>query len=261
VVTRTAAEQQRLAALGFDVFVSSALVRDTDKARGGPAVAVTSDIRDFYRRRFDLVIEVMGGISPAFEYVKAALERGIPVVTANKSLIAHRGEELGAIARFNGVPLAFDAAVLAGVPFLGALSRRPFINTPQRVTGIINGTSHYLLSKLAAGGAFPDALQEATRLGYAEPDSSADVGGRDAAEKLTILLRLSGVSNLAVSDLTTIGIDRLTPPDFAAARRLGGVLKPLVIASLEQGKEGAWVGPALVDRSHSAASTSGVLFR
>ena len=138
----------------------------------------------------------MGGVHPAYEYVRQALEAGIPVVTANKSLMAEKGEELRALARRAGVPLAYEAAVLAGVPFIGALARRPFIGTPLRITGILNGTSHFLTCALERGGSFEHALAEAVDRGYAEPDSAADVSGRDAAEKLTILAHLSGCRDL-----------------------------------------------------------------
>jgi homoserine dehydrogenase len=147
----------------------------------------------------------LGGVHPAYDYVRQALEAGIPVVTANKSLMAEKGEELRAIARRAGVSLAYEAAVLAGVPFIGAWTRRPLMGSPLRITGILNGTSHFLTCALERGGSFESALTEAIDRGYAEPDSAADVSGRDAAEKLTILAHLSGCRDLKVSDLTTMG--------------------------------------------------------
>ena len=251
-------ERDRLQDLGLNVRVVAALARDAAKPRAQDVPTVL-DAGAFFRRQFDAVIEVLGGVDPAYGLVRRALEAGIPVVSANKTLLAARGEDLAAISRRHGTPLAFDAAVVAGVPFLGALSRRPLLGATRRITGIINGTSHFLLTAVTAGSSFDDALVEACARGYAEPDSRADITGRDAAEKLTILLRLAGVPGIATSDITTVGIDVLRPIDFRAARELDGVLKPIALACFERGRAGAWVGPALVDNAHPAARSSGVL--
>ena len=251
-------ERDRLEALGLNVRVVAALARDAAKPRG-LSVPTVFDAAAFFRHQFDVVVEVLGGVDPAYGLVRRALEAGTPVVSANKTLLAARGDDLAAISRRHGTPLAFDAAVVAGVPFLGALSRRPLLGATRRITGIINGTSHFLLTAVAAGASFEVALAEACARGYAEPDSRADISGRDAAEKLTILLRLAGVTGIATSDITTVGIDVLTPDDFRAARDLDGVLKPIALASFDHGRAGAWVGPALVDRAHQAAGSGGVL--
>jgi len=242
--------------------VTAALVRDLSKPRSGPRSGAPLDLTTtpsaFFNRELDVVIEAMGGVHPAYEYVRQALEAGIPVVTANKSLMAEKGEELRAIARRAGVSFAYEAAVLAGVPFIGAWSRRPLMGAPLRITGILNGTSHFLTCALERGGSFESALAEAIDRGYAEPDSAADVSGRDAAEKLTILAHLSGCRDLKVSDVTTLGVAALTPVDFRAARALGGVIKPIATTSFAPDNPGAWVGPALVDARHVAASSRGV---
>ena len=260
-VAGLAASTQR-AGTSVELLPSTALVRDLSKPRLEPGLGtpihLTTDPSAFFARDLDVVVEAMGGVHPAYEYVRQALEAGIPVVTANKSLMAEKGEELRALARGAGVSLAYEAAVLAGVPFIGALARRPRIGTPARITGILNGTSHFLTCALERGGSFDDVLAEAVDRGYAEPDSAADVSGRDAAEKLTILAHLSGCRDLKVSDLTTLGVDALTPADFRAARALGGVLKPIATASFAPRNGGAWVGPALVDARHVAASSRGV---
>jgi homoserine dehydrogenase len=151
-----------------------------------------------------------------------------------------------------------DAAVLAGVPFLGSLERRPLVSAARRIEAILNGTSHFVLSAIAGGATFDVALEEAQQRGYAEPDSAADVSGRDAAEKLTILLQLAGREGVAVDHLTRLGIDVLEPEDFAAARRVGGTIKPVALASLEPDAPGAWVGPAFVDEAHPFARLHGV---
>jgi len=257
-VAELARSSDRLLARGVDVRAAAALVLDPSKPRLGGPVHLCTSPDSFFHRRLDVVIEVMGGVHPAYEYVKRALEARIPVITANKSLMAAKGEELRAAALEHGVPLAFDAAVLAGVPFIGALSRRPFIGAPRRITGILNGTSHFLSCALADGRAFDDALADAIDRGYAEPDSSADISGRDAAEKLTILVHLAGCRDLRATGLTRLGIDALSPLDFEAARAIGGVIKPIATASFDSTNPGAWVGPALVDAAHVAASSRGV---
>jgi homoserine dehydrogenase len=180
------------------------------------------------------------------------------VVTANKTLVAHHGPELRALARRRRTILACEAAVVAGVPFLGSLARRPLLAAAARIAGILNGTSHFVLTALDRGATLPAALDDAVARGFAEPDSAADTSGRDAAEKLTILLHLSGVAGLAVDDLTRRGLDALTPADLAAARRLGGLVKPVALATLEPGRSGAWVGPAFVPAGHLFAALQGV---
>jgi homoserine dehydrogenase len=122
----------------------------------------------------------MGGEHPAFEFVQQALQAGTHVVSANKTLMARRGLELHATALRSGAALCFDAAVLAGVPFLGALARRPLVSAPHRIFGIVNGTSHFIAGALEAGQSLASALERAIERGYAEPDSSADISGRDA---------------------------------------------------------------------------------
>jgi len=258
VAAVVAAERDRLQALGLDLRIAAALARDPAKPRHLHDVTAVFDSGTFFRQRFDAVIDVMGGVDPAFGLVRRALESGVPVVSANKTLLAAHGEELAAISRRHGTPLAFDAAVLAGVPFLGALARRPLLGAAHRITGIINGTSQFLLSAVTAGASFDSALAEAVARGYAEADSRADISGRDAAEKLAILLRLAGATGVAPSVITTTGIDVLKPCDFRAARDLGGVFKPIALASFESGRAGAWVGPALVAQDHPAARTGGV---
>jgi homoserine dehydrogenase len=162
------------------------------------------------------------------------------------------------IARQHGAVLAYDAAVLAGVPFLGSLARRPLLSGAHRLAGIVNGTSHAITTALEAGVPFDAAVADAVARGYAEPDSSADLSGRDAAEKLTILLRLAGVASATVDAITRVGIEALVPEDFIAARRLGGAIKPVAVAALADDQHGAWVGPAFVGGAHPIARATGV---
>jgi homoserine dehydrogenase len=257
VVATARAERDRLAAAGVDLTFVRALVRDVGKPRAA-AVPVVDATETFEIDDLDVLVEVLGGLDPARALVARALSAGVPVVTANKTLVAHEGGELERLARRHASVLAYDGAVLAGVPFLGSLARRPLLSGAHRLAGIVNGTSHAITTALEANVPFDRALADAVERGYAEPDSSADISGRDAAEKLTILLRLAGVASARVEQLTTLGIDALTPEDFAAARRLGGTVKPVALAVLSDDQPGAWVGPAFLGADHPLARAAGV---
>lgn len=235
----------------------SALVRDVH-THADAAVAIETDGIRVIDGGIDVLVEVLGGVEPARTLVTYALERGIPVVTANKSLMAAWGVELRALAAERGVPLLYDAAVLAGVPFVGALARRPVLASATAITGILNGTSHFITTAIERGASFGEALADAKARGYAEPDSRADTSGRDAAEKLTILLHLCGVDDVRVDGLCRSGIETLTPDDFVAARACGGSIKPIACASLEPGATGSWVGPAFVGGDHAFARFTSV---
>ena len=269
-----AAERSRasLTAAGIDLRCVAALVRDIDRPRAAPPVELFRDGASLLARNrgpldrgargpmapLDVVIEALGGVEPARGLVAAALDAGIPVVSANKTLVAHHGLALAALARERGVAFAYDAAVVAGVPCLGAIARRPLVAAATRIAGIINGTSHYIVTELARGATFAAALARAVELGYAEPDSAADLSGRDAAEKLTILLHLAGCHDVVVGDLAPLGLDVLDRDDLEGARALGGTIKPIALASLDPEAAGAWVGPAFVPAAHAFARVTGV---
>jgi homoserine dehydrogenase len=250
-------ERDRLRAFGCEVAPTRALVRDLTKRRGGPYVTLSNDAHHVIDTPVDIVIEALGGIEPARSLVTAALEAGIPVVSANKTLVAAHGRELRRLAATRGTRFSCDAAVLAGVPFLGSLERRPLVSAATRIEAILNGTTHFIMSAIARGATFNAALADASARGYAEPDSRADISGRDAAEKLTVLLHLAGC-DVAAEDLPRLGIDAIEPDDLAAARRAGGTIKPVALASLEDGRSGAWVGPAFVAEEHPLARLDGV---
>jgi homoserine dehydrogenase len=247
-----------LARAGLALRVTAGLVRDRAKPRPGPAILLVTDPADVFRGGVDVIVESLGGAEPARTIVRAALLARVPVVTANKTLVAHHGPELRALAARQATAFAFEAAVLAGVPCLGALTRRPLVAAVRRMTGIINGTSHFITSAMARGASFASALEEAERRGLAEPDSSADVAGRDAAEKLAILLQLAGVRDVDPRALPCVGIDTVTGGTVAAARRLGGTIKPVALASLDTHGRGAWIGPAFVTDDHPFARLEGV---
>jgi homoserine dehydrogenase len=258
VAARLVAERPRFDAAGLDLRVVAALVRDVERPRTGPPVPLCDSADRFFAHRNDVVIEALGGVQPALDLVVRALASGAAVVTANKSLMAAHGDELRALARTRRTPLTFEAAVLAGVPFLHALARRPLVASARRIAGIVNATTHFLACAQADGVSWSSALEVAIARGYAEPDSAADVSGRDAAEKLAILLQLAGCQGASPQDFVTVGLDVVTAADFAGAHALGGVIKPVVRASLDPSDPGAWVGPAFLDQSHPWAAFRGV---
>jgi homoserine dehydrogenase len=257
IVQATDTSGARLAEAGVDLRCVVALVRDLERPRAVSSVPLTSDPQDWRQYDCDVVVEVLGGIEPARTLVAGALSSGIPVVTANKSLIAAHGVELQALAARHGTTLYFEASVLAGVPCVNTLARRPLASGGGAWAGIVNGTSHFILSEMARGRSFDDALVEAVALGYAEPSSDADISGRDAAEKLAILLHLAGHTDVVVADLPRRGISDLEPWHLALAHRLGGVIKPVALADTGA-VPGAWVGPAFVPQAHPFAQIRGV---
>ena len=249
------AVRARLRAAGLAVECVSALVRDPHKPRTGPALPLATI--PALPKSADVIVELLGGVEPARSLIVSALEAGRTVVTANKSLVAAHGVELRALARRHRAGFACEAAVIAGVPFLGALSRRPLISAARRFVGIVNGTSHFVACGIDRGQTFACALSEAVARGYAEADSSADTSGRDAAEKLTVLLQLAGF-DVRTSDIPRLPLGILSPELMTGAKRLGGVIKPLAIAELDGPWRGAWIGPAFVPDVHPFARLHGV---
>jgi homoserine dehydrogenase len=236
--------------------ITGALVRNT-AARAGVPFPVVSDARALLDSEPEVVVEVLGGIEPARSIVLAALERGIPVITANKSLLARCGDELFDLSERTGTPLRHEAAVIAGVPFLCAFSGRPFASRVSHLSAILNGTSNFILTQVASGTGFDAALDLARRLGYAEPDASLDLDGTDAAEKLTILARHFGGLSLQPGQIARDGIARLTREDLRCAGAFGGTIKPLACAAWADAPA-AWVGPAFIRGDHPLFPVRGI---
>ena len=248
----------RLLAANLDLRFVDALVRDPHKVRTGPHVRLSTDASTVVGSGVDVIVEVLGGLDPARHLVRAALDAGIPVVSANKTLVATAGAELRALASRRRTAFAFDAAVLAGVPFLGSLSRRPLVAEACEIAGVLNGTSNFILSEMAQAASFDQALAEAIVRGYAEPDSSADVSGLDAAQKLSVLLQLAGYAAVPADDVPSAALTILDPRDLTAARRLGGAIKPIAFASVHGDGGCAWVGPAFVPEDDPLSRINGV---
>jgi homoserine dehydrogenase len=206
----------------------------------------------------DLIVEVMGGLDPAREHVLRAMRSGKHVVTANKQLLSRHGEELWATAREHGVQLRFEAAVAGVVPVIRVLQESLAAAHIDRLHGIVNGTTNYILSQMASTGAsYEDALREAQRLGYAEADPTEDVGGADAAAKMAILARLAFNTPVRLDDVTYEGIEHITADDMAYARELGLGLKLIGTAERIDGGLSVRVHPAFLYAGHPLASVHG----
>ena len=206
----------------------------------------------------DLIVELMGGVDPTRNYVLRALEAGRHVVTANKQLLSQHGEEVFDAARNGGVQLRFEGAVAGVVPAIRVMSETLAAAHIERVHGIVNGTTNYILSEMARTGAtYEEALADAQRLGYAEADPTEDVTGKDAAAKMAILARLAFNAAVRLDQVSYEGIERLTADDIAYAKELGLSLK--LIGSAERIDSGVAVHvyPAFLYADHPLASVNG----
>jgi homoserine dehydrogenase len=205
----------------------------------------------------DLIVEVMGGLEPAREYLLAAMRAGKHVVTANKQLLSQHGEELFETARERGVRLRFEAAVAGTVPVVRVLEESLSATPIERIHGIVNGTTNFILSEMTAGSSYAEALAEAQRVGYAEADPSDDVSGRDAAAKMAILARLAFGSPVHLDDVRYEGIEHLLGDDLEYARELGLALKLIGTAERRDGGLSVHVHPTFLYSGHPLAAISG----
>lgn len=247
---------------GLSLEISRIAVRDLSRSRPinvenavftSDAMAVATD------PSIDVIVEVMGGISPARELLLAALAAGKPVITANKALLAAHGSELFAAAEAAGVDLLFEAAVAGGIPFIRPLRESLLAEPVLRVMGIMNGTTNYILTRMSEAGAdYSEALAEAQSLGYAEADPTADVEGHDAAAKIAIVASIAFGAEVTGADVECEGISKITAEDIAFAARHGYSVKLLAIAerfSAPNGDElSARVHPCLVPNAHPLAA-------
>jgi homoserine dehydrogenase len=206
----------------------------------------------------DLIVELIGGTEPARDYVLQAMRAGKHVVSANKLLLSQHGEELWACAREHGVQLRFEAAVAGVVPVIRVLQESLAAAHVERIHGIVNGTTNYILSEMARGGlAYADALSQAQALGYAEADPTDDVTGRDAAAKMAILARLAFDTPVHLDQVVYEGIEHITPDDIAYAQQLGLGLKLIGTAERVTGGLSVRVHPAFLYGGHPLASVHG----
>ena len=243
---------------GVPIEVRRVAVRDVTKSREVKLApdAFTDDAASLVADpEIDVVIEVMGGVDPARSLITEALKAGKPVVTANKELIAHHGPELFATAAAAGVDLLFEASVAGGIPLMRPLRESLAGDRIRRVMGIVNGTTNFILTRMADERmSFADALSEAQRLGYAEPDPTADVEGEDAAAKATIIATIAFGARVQLSDVYREGITKITDDDIASAAILGYAVKLLAVAEEIDGGIAVRVHPAMVPLHHPLAS-------
>lgn len=224
------------------------------------AVNISNDPFDLVNDpEVDIVIETIGGFDPAFEVVRQALINGKHVVTANKALIAERGNELFSVAQGNAVTLAYESSVAGGIPIIKALREGLSANKIDWLAGIINGTGNFILTEMAEKQRqFADVLTEAQQLGYAEADPTFDVEGIDAAHKLTIMASIAFGIPLQFDKTYTEGISCITPQDISFAKQLGYRVKHLGIARRTDSGVEMRVHPTLIPRKRLLASVDGV---
>jgi homoserine dehydrogenase len=221
---------------------------------------LTTDAREVIEDKgIDIVVELMGGIEPAREYICQAIQKKKWVVTANKALLAEKGDEIFSLAAKENTEIGFEASVCGGIPLIKAVRDGLVGNRINYILGILNGTSNYILTKMTLEGMpFEKALREAQRLGFAESDPTFDVEGIDAAHKLCILIRLAFQCPAKMSDIVTGGISKIDPIDIEFAKEFGYRIKLLAVAKEENGKVEARVEPAMIPTAHPMSNVDGV---
>jgi homoserine dehydrogenase len=248
------------ARIGAPLELVGIAVRRPRRERGIPVdpALFTADAVELVKRDdIDVVVEAIGGIEPVRGLLLAAMERGASVVTANKALLAADGATLYAAAAASGVDLYYEASVAGAIPLVRPLRESLVGDRVRRVLGIVNGTTNYILTRMDETGAgFAEALDEATRLGYAEPDPTADIEGYDAAAKAAILAGLAFHTRVTAADVHREGITEVTAADVASARQMNCVVKLLAICELDEATQSvsARVHPAMIPRGHPLAS-------
>jgi homoserine dehydrogenase len=230
------------------------------QAQQMPSQLFTTDDEEFFQEpRIDIVVEAIGGESPALEYLQRAISGGKHVVTSNKELIAKHGTELLALARQHGVGLLYEASVGGGIPLIAPFKHDLVANRINGIFAIINGTTNYILTRMAREGMdFASALKLAQELGYAEADPRNDIEGIDANYKLAILASLAFQSQVRPEDIYCEGISRLTSRDFRYAQELGFAIKLLAIAKQSNESIEARVHPVFIPEDSFLAKVSGV---
>jgi homoserine dehydrogenase len=240
--------------LNKELVINKVLVKSLNKKRDVnlPQEVYTTDAYDVINDKdSQIIVELIGGISPAYEYIKAALNNKKHVVTANKALIATHGEELEQLANENGVSLMYEASVAGGIPIINTMTDNLCANEITDITGIINGTTNYILTQMAENSLeYEQAVKNAQALGFAEADPSSDVEGDDAAYKLSILSTIAFGQRINVNDIPKEGITKISKEDISYAKELGYNIKLLASASRKGDEIELRVHPAFVPASH-----------
>lgn len=246
---------------GVNTVIDKVLVRNLSKVREGISPDILTDKPEDILNDPDIkiVVEVMGGIEPAYGYIKTALTSSKNVVTANKDLIAERGGELMDLAADNRCDLLFEAAVAGGIPIIRPLKQCLAGNNITEIMGIVNGTTNFILTKMTNEGMeFEDALKMAQELGYAEADPTADIEGLDAGRKIAIMASIAFNSRVTFDDVDIEGITKITAKDICYAKELDCDIKLLGIAANTEGGIEVSVHPMLIPSSHPLASVNDV---
>lgn len=249
--------------LGIDLRIARTCNRNEERARklGIDPEQFTSDWRDVVSDpSIDIVVEVIGGEHPATEIFEQSFAAGKHVVTANKALLGRHMGELAASARAAGVQLRCEASCGGGIPIVNTLEHDLSSNEIIAIAGIVNGTTNYILSRMADEGlGYEEVLADAQRLGYAEADPTADVDGLDAASKIAILSSIGFATRITADDVHAQGIRAISSQDIEAARKLGHVIKMLAIGRRTESGVDVRVHPAMIPASHPLAGVSGVM--
>lgn len=246
--------------VGVPIEIKKVLVRNAQKKRDidVPPHMLTANFDDILLDKdIHIIVELIGGINPAYEYVKKALERGKHVVTANKAVIASYGKELIQLANERNVVLRFEGSVGGGIPIIAALTKSLAANEIESVVGIINGTTNYILTQMTRYDMdFETALRLAQEKGYAEADPTSDVEGEDAAFKLSILAFIAFGVQVPPQDIPREGITRISEKEIQYAAQLGYTIKLLAAAKKHDGKLDLHVHPTLVPITHPLAAVN-----
>ncbi|NEP55928.1 MAG: homoserine dehydrogenase [Symploca sp. SIO2G7] len=252
-----------------EIVIHKVGVRSLDKPRSIslPPEMLTTDVAGIVTDpAVDIVVELLGGLEPARSLILQAIAHGKHIVTANKAVISRYGDEIFTAASQAGVYVLLEAAVGGGIPVIQPLKQSLEVNQIRSITGIVNGTTNYILTKMqTSGGSFADILSEAQQLGYAETDPTADVDGLDAADKIAILASLAFGGRIKLQDIHCEGIRQVSAADIAYAEKLGFVIKLLAVAKRESAVDTSEkemlqvrVHPTLVPKTHPLGSISGV---
>ena len=242
---------------GAELVVKKVLVRNLDKDRDPiDRELLTDNWKDIIEDKdIEIVIELMGGTTPAKQYILEALEAGKQVVTANKDLLAEHGEEVMGMADKMHADLQFEAAVAGAIPIIRPLKQSMAGNNITEIIGIVNGTTNYILTKMTESGMnYKDALAKATELGYAEADPTADVEGYDAGRKMAIMSSIAFNSRVTFNQVYTEGITKITAEDIKYAKEFGYVIKLLGLARNTPDGIEVKVHPMLIDENHPLAT-------
>ncbi|NOH16183.1 homoserine dehydrogenase [Clostridium cochlearium] len=245
---------------GYNIEIGKILVKDANKKRDVdvPESIITTNV-DYILEdpSIDIIVEVMGGVEPSFEYMVKAMKKGKHVITANKMVLAMKGRELSQIAKDNGVLFYYEASVGGGIPVIHGLTESLTANKINEVIGIINGTTNYILTKMTLEGlSFDEALKEAQQKGYAEADPTSDIEAFDAVYKLCILTSLGFDSFVDIKSVYREGITKIEPIDIKYAEEFGYVIKLLAIIKEEFGELELRVHPTMVPAVHPLANVN-----